>query len=110
MDAALQDIVDNLRVHAETFSQVMNRYFAKLAEKDHFESVLTQSMPGKSQAEKLMMAKATRQWLIFHQELKALEGLYKDEEYKRNLLEKTYFAEMATYKIEESLIRKQRGR
>jgi hypothetical protein len=64
---------------------------------------------GKSQAEREMRAKATKDWLEFHKALARLEAIAEFQRLKFSVLEKEYFAQHQQLSLDEGLIRKGDG-
>lgn len=93
MKTPLDSVIEHLSEQNVIVGRARNAYLAKESERKTFESRLIQMAEGKSQAEKLMNAQATDQWLEFAQKLARLESVYEFEKFKLNILDKEYQAQ-----------------
>lgn len=103
----LQHIIAALGAKNIELGKARNNFLAKKAEKDHFEATLVKSSPGESNAEKVMQAKATGEWLEFHTRLNRLESEYEFIKLQFKILELEYQAQYVTLKLDAGLIKKQ---
>jgi hypothetical protein len=107
MRHSLEKEVDTYEAQATAYSIAKNNYLSKEAERKHFESVMTKAAEGKSQAEKVMNAQATEEWLVFHKELARLEAIMDFHKLKLDVLDKEYQAAYLEKKQDEKSIRRQ---
>lgn len=104
---ALSDTVDALNALNTRLGASRNAFLAKKAERDHFEATLVKSSPGESNAEKVMNAKATSEWLNFHKILNRLEAEYEFFKLQFRVLELEYQAQYLEQKLDQGMIRKE---
>lgn len=107
MDKELIKRLNNLNKQNDDLAKVRASYLLKEAERKHYEATLVSKAPGKSHAEKVINAQATKEWLMFHVELAALEGAYEFNKLKYDILDKAYLAEHLSLKVDSSTIQRQ---
>lgn len=93
MKTPLDAVIESLSEQNVVVGRARNAYLAKESERKTFESRLIQTAEGKSQAEKLMNAQATNDWLEFAQKLARLESVYEFEKFKLTILDREYQAQ-----------------
>ena len=103
----LHPILTALEGHSVVLSKARHQYLVKEARRHHFESRLIQGATGKSVAEKTINARALAEWEAFQVELADIESRYQFELLKNELLNREYFAQLASLKIDAGLIGKQ---
>jgi uracil-DNA glycosylase len=106
---ALEEIVNILNEQTVAVGIARAAYFAKKAEKRNLEARLKKAALGRSQAEKVMLADATDEWLQFEKRLNRLEAEYDFQRDKLEVLNKEYQAQYLEIKDHERAIRKQVG-
>lgn len=109
MDQGLAARLNALTKQNEVLRDARLAYLLREASRKTFEARLIREAEGRSQAEKTMNAQAEQKWADFHHELAVLESEFEFQRLKYEVLEKAYLAEHATYKIEDSLIKRHRG-
>jgi hypothetical protein len=93
MKTPLDSVIEALSEQNVIVGRARNAYLAKESERKTFESRLIQAAEGKSQAEKLMNAQATDEWLEFSKALARLEAVYEFEKFKLTILDREYQAQ-----------------
>jgi hypothetical protein len=103
----LYEVLENLTKLNEKLGADRNAYLRKEAQRKHFESCLIQDAAGKSNAEKLINAQATAEWLEFHLFLATLEAVYEFRKLQFSILDKEYQTRYLETKLNDGLIGKQ---
>lgn len=106
MKTPLDAVIEALSEQNVVVGRARNAYLAKESERKTFESRLIQTAEGKSQAEKLMNAQATSDWLEFAQKLARLESVYEFEKFKLNILDKEFMASYLELKDNAAIVRR----
>jgi len=96
-----------LSAQNDELSRARGAYLLKEAERKHFEALLTKKADGKSHAERVINAQATKDWLLFHKELAVLEGDFEFQKLRYEILDKAYLAEHLSLKLDGSEIKRQ---
>ncbi len=104
---AHSDIIAYLVVLNDQLGVARNAFLAKSASKDHFFANLIREAPGKSVAERRIIAESKKEWLEFCQELAHLESVYEFLKLKFKIMEKEYQSSYQETGLNEGLIRKQ---
>lgn len=99
IDELLLERLNNLSKQTEIYRDANDAYLLKEAQRKSIEARLVKTAEGKSQAEKLVNAQSTEEWLTFHLELAKLEGERDFQRLRYELLDKAYLAEYTTFKI-----------
>lgn len=106
MQETLTKALNILLEQSEILSEARRLYLLKESERRHFEACLIKGSEGKSHAEKVVNAQASPLWLDFHKGLSELEAIYEFEKLKYEVLDKAYFAEHLSLKIDHGLMSK----
>jgi hypothetical protein len=93
MKTPLSPVIDALSDQNVVVGKARNAFLAKESERKHFESALILAAEGKSHAEKVVRAQATKEWAEFSKALARLESIYEFEKFKLSILDKEYQAQ-----------------
>lgn len=104
---SLSPILSVLEAQGKVLAKARHAYLLKEAERRHHEATLIKASEGKSTAEKTISAQATKEWLVFHQELARTESLYEFQRLKYSVLEKEFQAIYLELKIDSESIKRQ---
>lgn len=102
MDSELGEIQAKLWKQNDVLGKARNAYLAKEAERKYFEANLILNAPGKSMAERRIVAESSLAYLEFHQALARLEAIFRFQELKMQVLDKEFQAIYLSYKIDAS--------
>lgn len=100
MDSELGDIQAKLWKQNDILAKARNDYLQKEAEKKYFEANLILGAPGKSMAERRVVAESSLDFLEFHQALARLEAIFRFQELRMSVLDKEFQATYLSYKID----------
>lgn len=106
MKTPLDAVIESLSEQNVVVGRARHAYLAKESERKTFEARLTQTAEGKSQAEKLMNAQATEEWLEFHKALARLDAVYEFEKFKLDILDKEFMAQYLELKDNAQIVRR----
>lgn len=90
-----------------TLAKVRYEFLKLDAEKKHFEATLISNASGKSHAERVINAQASKEWDAFHQALVKAKARYEFEQLKFSVLEKEWQSLYLETKLDGKLITKQ---
>lgn len=102
----LSHILRVMEAQNDTLSKARNAYLTKEAQRKYTEAVLVRKAQGKSHAEKMINAQATKDWLEFHTELARLEAIYEFQRLKWEILDKEFQAQYLTLKTDAPMSRR----
>lgn len=102
----LDVVTQSLEKQADTLSIARNAYLTKEAERKHFEATLIQGAAGKSHAERLINAQATKEWLEFQKALARFQAVWEFQKLKYEVLDKEWLAQYATLKSDAQMIKR----
>ncbi len=103
---AQSDIISHLHTLNDQLGVARNKYLLKEAEKDHFESVMISEALGKSVAERVINAKAKKEWNKFQLELARLEAVYEFLKLKFRIMEHEFNAQYLETKLNAGMLQK----
>lgn len=91
----------------ESLGKDRNVYLSLEAEKDYKRAMMIKAAPGKSNAEKVVNAHASEEWLEFHKKLGRAKAVYDFQKLKFSVMEKEWLAQHLEMKLEGSLMKKE---
>jgi hypothetical protein len=106
LDTPLDPITRALDEQNNVLGKARNEYLLKEAERKHFEASLVKVAEGRSHAEKLVNAQATKDWVTFQKELARLESVYEFQKLRFEIMDKEWLAQYASMKLDERAIKR----
>ena len=106
MNHPLKEIISSLNKQADLLSKARNAYLTREAERKHFESTLIQSSPGKSHAERVINAQATKEWVAFHKDLARLQAVFEFQKLKWDVLDREFLAQHLALKLDDLSVKR----
>lgn len=107
IDNPLFPFIQALHGQANNVGRSRNDYLAKEAQRDHLKNTLILTAEGKSHAEKVTKALATKEWLDFNITVNKLQSIWEFQKLKFSVIEKEYFAQHQSLSLDAGLIRKE---
>ncbi len=107
VDNPLFPFIQMLHSYANAVGKARDAYLAKEALRDYTKNTLIAMAAGKSHAEKLTQAMATKEWRDFNVEVNRLQAVWEFHKLKFSVIEKEYFAQHQQLSLDGGLIKKE---